>query len=130
MGTNITHLAHAAMVLAMLRIREAIGETLDHGKSTLYSPCWINGRRYLRQAPSDPPPTKSYIPICQSFAPIIFPDLRALILPSLATETEIKNKLIEACRISTNQYSILKNRKSVMPETVALMEDIGRQMAG
>jgi len=47
------------------------------------------------------------------------------VLSPSATKVEIEDKLIEACRIAKDQYSIIKQRKSMMPESVALMEHLG-----
>lgn len=123
--TNITHLAHAAMVLSLLQNTKSSAEN-----GTLYSPCWINGRRYIRsQNPdTDVLPTRTYIPICQSFAPIIFPNLQNLLLPPIWSSEEVRSKLLSACNTATAQYTLLKERKSIMPESVVLMEYLGQCM--
>ncbi|KAH8684788.1 hypothetical protein BGZ60DRAFT_523985 [Tricladium varicosporioides] len=124
---TITHLGHASMVLALLRHARLCPKDLY-----LYSPCWLNGRRYLLYPGSNLqllPPIKSYIPICQSFAPIIFPNIHELALSLEASKDEIREKLVKACHIATEQYVILKTRKSVMPESIALMEYLGSQMS-
>ncbi|KAH6679689.1 hypothetical protein B0J14DRAFT_581367 [Halenospora varia] len=126
-AANITQLGHAAMVLALLRHTELTSEN-----TTLHSPCWLNGRRYLQYPDLDLellPPTNSYIPICQSFTPIIFSDLHELVLSSYALQDEIREKLIIACKAATEQYSILKTRKSVMPQSIAVMEYLGSRMS-
>ena len=126
---NITHLGHAAMVLALLR--NTLLRASRHSSSddlVLYSPCWLNGRRYIQCLDAKPSPKETWIPVCQSFAPIIFSNLHNLVLSLSATKAEIKDKLIQACRVAKDQYSIIKQRESMMPESVALMEYLGNLM--
>lgn len=125
--SNITHLGHAAMVLALLR-----SSRLTNSSSTspqpLYSPCWLNGRRYLRPSDANPFPTQDYIPLCISFAPIVFPDLKEISLSRSANRAVIKSKLAKACKIATEQYGNIKRQKSILPESVLLFESFGEKM--
>ncbi|KAE8453422.1 hypothetical protein EG329_010283 [Mollisiaceae sp. DMI_Dod_QoI] len=125
---NITHLGHAATVVALLR---SIPASLTTSSQTLYSPCWLNGRRYLQSSGAEPgpEPTKSYIPICQSFAPVVFPDLQGLALSSSAGTGEVRDVLVKACRIATAEYGKIKASKSMLPECVVLFEELGEGMA-
>lgn len=123
-NANITHLGHAAMVLALLR-SQPWSQT---SSQALYSPCWLNGRRYLRSSTASPIPTKSYIPVCVSFAPVIFTDLQNFSLPQTATKSEIRATLINACQMATAEYSKIRRRKSILPESIALPEELGRKM--
>ena len=84
----------------------------------LYSPCWLNGRRYLL------PESKPYTPICLGFSPILFPDLQEFSLNQQSTSAEIKAALLKACRIATSEYLKVKNSKSIMPQCIAVMEEI------
>jgi 15-O-acetyltransferase Tri3 len=122
-NATITHLGHAAMVIAMLRSNPPLANS-----NTLYSPCWLNGRRYLISSPNQPSPIKSFIPICLSFAPVVFTGLHELVLGQKATKKDIKGTLVKACRISTNEYLKIKERKSLLPENLAWMEEVGEQM--
>jgi hypothetical protein len=125
---SITHLGHAAMVLALLRNAPAPGLRLVSKNTVLYSPCWINGRRYIRNTDAQSPATKSYIPICQTFAAIIFPNLRDLVLHSKVTQVEKKVKLMKACKIAKEQYGNIRTAKSIMPESVAILELMGSEL--
>lgn len=125
--SNITHLGHAAMVLALLR-SNPLPETPPRSPPPLYSPCWLNGRRYLLSSSTNPVPTKDYIPVCLSFAPIIFPDLRELSLPRSAGAAAIKPMLVKSCKIATAEYGKIKARKSILPECVTLFESLGEKM--
>lgn len=126
-GSNITHLGHASMVLALLR-----SSRLTNSSSTslqpLYSPCWLNGRRYLRPSDANPFPTQDYIPLCISFAPIVFPDLKEISLSRSANRAVIKSKLAKACKIATEHYGNIKKQKSILPESVLLFESFGEKM--
>ncbi|PVH84173.1 hypothetical protein DL98DRAFT_512580 [Cadophora sp. DSE1049] len=128
-SSNITHLCHAAMVLALLRAcPPSSSSSSSPAAQTLYFPCWLNGRRYLKSTPTCPSPKANYIPICLSFAPIIFTNLTELALSSTASRDEIRKKLIKACCMATKQYIGIRERKSMLPECVNLFEDIGRMM--
>ena len=124
---NITHLGHAAMVLALLRFNP-LTEPLSMSPQPLHSPCWLNGRRYLRSSTEHPDPTKDFVPLCISFAPIIFPDLEEISLSLSANRADVKSKLVKACKVATKQYEIIKNRKSMLPECVALFDSFGEKM--
>jgi len=119
-NSNITHLGHAAMVLALLR--SAPLKSYPTAQS-LYSPCWLNGRRYLQH-----PHSKSHIPICLSFAPIVFPDLQELKVEKSAGKASVKQTLMNACGIATQEYMKIRERKNMLPPSINIMEDIGKAM--
>jgi hypothetical protein len=75
-----------------------------------------------------PAPMKDYIPLCLSFAPIIFPDLRELSIPRFAGQAAIKAMLAKACKIATAEYEKIKIRKSMLPECVLLFESFADKM--
>jgi hypothetical protein len=111
------------MVLALLRATSSASLS-----RTLYSPCWLNGRRYLNPFPGHPNPTKSYIPICQSFAPVVFSGLDELVLSPSASKGEIKERLAKACKVATVEYGKIRRRESMLPECVVLFERLGKNM--
>ena len=113
------------MVLAMLRSNPLPDLPLP-ASHTLYSPCWINGRRYIQRFAEMAAPTRSYIPMCQSFAPAIFADLQDLALTPSAMKEEMKKMLVRACGAAAAEYGKTRERKSMMPESVALMEFLGQ----
>ncbi|KAH8601459.1 hypothetical protein B0O99DRAFT_681476 [Bisporella sp. PMI_857] len=82
------------MVIAMLRANPL---PVQGSQRKLYSPCWMNGRRYLL------PESKPYTPICLGFSPILFPDLQEFSLNQQSTSAEIKAALLKACRIATSE---------------------------
>jgi 15-O-acetyltransferase Tri3 len=128
--SSITHLGHAAMVLALLRSNPLPLRQLNTvaKPSPFYSPCWLNGRRYLLSTVERPDPSTDYIPLCLSFAPILFPDLREFPLSLEAGKEEIRSKLVQACSIASESYRKIRNRKSILPECVVLFEDIGQAL--
>ena len=73
----------AAMIVAILRSSPPSGSRT----------------RYLRLADA----TTSYSPVCQSFAPIVFKDLHELNLLSGGDMKVVKEALVEACRITTDE---------------------------
>jgi hypothetical protein len=126
------------MVLATLRARQGepiIGpETISSEESpkldrNWYSPCWLNGRRYLKPFTGPPTlPSQFYVPICQSFAPVIFESISDLRLSPMASKVETKEMLVKTCKMATAEYGKIRERKSMLPESILLMEDIGASM--
>ena len=68
----------------------------------------------------------SYLPICQSFAPVVFDGLQELALNGLVERSEVRKKLIKACKVSTAEYGKIRERKSMLPECVVLFERLGK----
>lgn len=116
--SNITHLGHAAMVLALLSTspdqEHAREESIDW-----CSPCWLNGRRYLML------PTNSFFPNCVSFAPLEFPITSDLRISATISAAELRDKVVKVCKIATAEYKKIRERKSMLPENVARMEKAG-----
>jgi hypothetical protein len=125
---NITHLGHAAMILALLRLEPLPLTNIPEVPCPVYSPCWFNGRRYLKPTGSQPDPLNNYIPLCLSFAPIEFPDLRKLSLSARAEKEEIKTQLVKACRIATERYMNIGKGKDMFSTCVELLEEYGERM--
>ena len=153
---TITHLGHAAMVLAMLRSNPLPRSSAQGQPVPLYSPCWFNGRKYITGAqgvasgPLPPPlllglnfkgvavtqpsvqavqrdPSANYTPLCLSFAPIKFPDLKELSLSSEADDEEIMPLLVKACWIASKQYAKIGKGKNMLTTCVELFEDLGKE---
>lgn len=120
--SNITHLGHAAMVLALLRFLPQNSQPTS--TRALYSPCWLNGRRYLQ----DTGLMRDYVPICQSFAPVVF-DLKEPVVGKEAGKEEVREKLVKACRMATEEYRGIRERRSMLPGCVILFEELGQKMS-
>jgi len=71
---------------------------------------------------------ENYIPLCVSFAPIIFSDLRDLSIQRFAGKAAIKAMLVKACKIATAEYEKIKIRKSMLPECDLLFESFADKM--
>jgi 15-O-acetyltransferase Tri3 len=126
-GSTITHLGHAAMVLALVRCNPP--KTMPTSESLpLISPCWLNGLRYLLASPGHPKPTEDYIPLCISFAPIIFPDIKEFWVSKRARKAEMKFKLLKAWRIATEEYRKINNRPCPLSACIVLFEDLAKKM--
>ena len=67
------------------------------------------------------------MPVCVAFAPVIFPSSE-LIIAENANDAEVTRVVREATRIATEQYKVIRERKSMLPECVVLMEVVGRVM--
>ena len=132
------------MIVAFLRMTP-LPETSSSSPQPLYSPCYLNGRRYLRLPPEPRYQSrswkqpfgeqlltfileKSYIPSCISFAPILFPDLRALSRVGTDGTVTARSMLEEAYKITRSEYGKIKARKNMLPECVALYERLGEDM--
>jgi hypothetical protein len=114
------------MILATLR-SNPLPIPIPENYHVFSSPCWLNGRRYLRPFRGHPEPAMSYIPICQSFAPIDFGIVKDMILSRFATKVEIEYTLIKTSRVATVEYGKVRERKSMLPESVVLLEWLGRK---
>lgn len=72
--------------------------------------------------------TKEYIPICMSFAPIVFTDLANFTVGKEASKDDLKRVLLLAVEQANAEYKILRAAESVLTEFVDIAEEIGRGM--
>jgi hypothetical protein len=99
---TISHLGHAAMVLALLRIRPLPSDTND--AIYLCSPLPVNGRRYLKD-----PGLKRY-GCCQAGAVASFSNLRSWIVDENDREA-VKKTLKSGCRHVKESYDYWLNKE-------------------
>ncbi|EPE25640.1 hypothetical protein GLAREA_01552 [Glarea lozoyensis ATCC 20868] len=118
--TNITSLTHAAMLVAMLRLNPT-------QQQHFYSACWLNGRRYLKSC-TGRDMTKEFIPVCMSFAPIIFEDLTSLTVDKEASKEETGTALLKAVDQANSEYKKLREKESILNEFVSIANQIGRSI--
>ncbi|KAI4244551.1 MAG: hypothetical protein L6R42_010439 [Xanthoria sp. 1 TBL-2021] len=119
---TITSIAHAAFVLAMLKIHPPSNNAssiVTDSPSPFISPLFMNGRRYLDP---DHPQTEDYTPICQANALITFPDINDLLLTPSTPPSQQIHMLEQACRASVISYSRLRERPSIFSESLAKAE--------
>jgi hypothetical protein len=121
----VTHVGHAAMVLAMLQL-QILPSSGSDARYNLYSPCWLNGRRYLLPYGDNNAPLTSYIPFLVSYSPIIFRDLQDFVLRPDTHYSETREMLLKASHMAGEEYGSLKEKKSVLPEMIAIVEE-GRE---
>jgi hypothetical protein len=115
------------MVLAMIH-RQPVSSAASVSDKPLYSPCWLNGRRYLHPFEGHAEPKHSYIPLCTSYGPIVFEDLTTLNVAVEATRAEERSALLKACEMAGEQYRKLREQKSMLPGMIALSENAGKEM--
>ncbi|KAF2427534.1 hypothetical protein EJ08DRAFT_699518 [Tothia fuscella] len=127
-NATVTHVGHAAMVLAMLRLQNL--SSSDKNKHSLYSPCWLNGRRCLTPYGYSRDPRKWYVPCLVSYSPIIFPSLEDLVLRPGASRAEVRDMLVKGCNVAEEGYKELREKTSVLPQMVALVEEDGMKRLG
>ncbi|KAL8777656.1 MAG: hypothetical protein Q9213_007768 [Squamulea squamosa] len=119
---TITSIAHAAFVLAMFKIHapssSAVFTDADPPQPFI-SPLFMNARRYI-----DPnhPQTEGYSPICQANALIIFPSIHNLLCTASTALSEQLDILIRTCQMSHTSYSRLRDRASILSESLAKAE--------
>ena len=120
---TITHLGHAAMILTMLRGQ--IDDITSPGFNTSYfSPCWMNGRPYLCQDKS----VSSYTPVCQALGEVVLSDCEEYIMQMRQPTFKRRDTLIQAAKVVSQSYQALRRKKSILSESVPLMEWLGQEM--
>lgn len=115
-NANITHLAHASMVLAMLRRKRP-----RFAKPTLHSPIWVNGRRYLY------PDCRGLAQVCICFFPVKFEYLPSFYVPREAPSQDVRKALMKAVEVARNEHEKLK-MGSVLTSCVNMFEEMGKDM--
>ena len=116
---TITSIAHAAFVLALFKINppsDTANFTDADTPSNFVSPLFTNGRRYLDP---DHAQTQKYTPICHAIALIIFPSVQSLHLTNSTTPSQKSHLLTQACQTSHTLYSQLRDRNSILSESLA-----------
>ena len=113
LGVSVTHLGHAAMVIAALRRSRPESQPSE---DPLVCPLFFNGRQYLDL---DGLNSGAYLPMCRAMGFIEFNDLNTMSLPKLANEGETYGALIHACHQARNSYQQIKHQSSVLTESFA-----------
>ena len=104
--------------MTLLKAKPPDERPLPHQK-TLVSPLFINGRRYLD--PSQPKST-DHIPMCRAVSAIEFRDVERYICTADDSKTEIREKLKIACEEARRSYQRIREQKSLLTESFAVME--------
>ena len=93
---TVSHLSHAAMVLALLKAQPLPADTPD--SKTIISPLTVNGRRFLRDEYVD----KQY-GVCQTTAVVEFENLKSWMVDELDIEA-LKTTLERGCKLVKKSY--------------------------
>lgn len=116
---TINHLAHAAMVVAMLRAHPPPSSLLE---STLYSASWIDGRKYLREG------YQKFVPNCRAMGEVIFPCLGEYLVRKDSPKEEVRACVLRAWKTAFVSYQRIREQKSLLSESIPLTEYLGDQM--
>ena len=119
-------MGHAAMILTMLNGWTdgvtSTDPTTSH--TSFFSPCWMNGRPYLRECNY----ASSYAPVCQALGEVVLSQCEEYIIQREQPFFKRKEKLILATKVVSRSYCDLKRRKSILSESVPLMEWLGQEL--
>ncbi|KAG9239170.1 hypothetical protein BJ875DRAFT_244575 [Amylocarpus encephaloides] len=119
---TITHLVHAALVLALLsHDSQTPPPTTPTQEETFYSSCWLSGRRYLQDQEGK---RGGHVPVCMGFHPIVFEGLGRLRgeLGACETAGARRRVLVETCKVAMNEYRKLESRNHVLVDFCQLSD--------
>lgn len=117
MGISVTHLGHAATVVATFK-----GSKLeDLPRDGLICPLFLNGRRCLA---SDSVWTKVYLPMCRALGFIEFDDADKLALPKNPTPAATYEALSYACSQAQDSYKKIQGQGSILTESFTGLESL------
>ena len=111
MGVSVTHLGHAATVVAASKSSEVGNRPLG---DRLVCPLFFNGRRYL-----EPDNSKQYLPMCRAMGFVEFHGLETLFPPKQPSQAETYKALIHACYQARDSYQRIHDQTSVLSESFA-----------
>jgi hypothetical protein len=106
-GYTITHLAQAAILLALLKTSPLSQE--DSTENSVVMPLPVNGRRYLREKFAD-----DRYGSCQACAVVVFDRLEQFAIDFEDKET-VLNALVRGMEITRNSYDYWLNKPFLLP---------------
>ena len=118
---TVTHLGHAAMVLAMLKFTP-VEERPTHSTHVV-SPLFINGRRYLDQGV---PESQNYTSLCRAISAIEFRNVEKYVLSDNASKEEVQEKLRLACTEAFRSYQAVRDQKSLLTASFYMTEYLAK----
>ena len=110
MNISVTHLGHAATVIAAFK---GSGQE-DLPRNGLTCPLFFNGRRCLD---SDSKKPRFYLPMCRAMGFIEFTDAEKLALPKHPTAAETHKALAYACHQAQDSYQRIRDQTSILTES-------------
>lgn len=110
------------MIVAMLKQSPQRSETTRI--TPFVSPLFINGRRYLKV---NEPKAKEYLPICLATGVIEFPHIQDYTYDGSADDANVveenaRGALLRACRAAHHSYQKIRERKSILSESLQRAE--------
>ena len=114
------------MILVMLETQTNDLESLystNAPTTPFFSPCWINGRHYLRQGEA----ISSYTPVCQALGEVVLPFNAEPIIHTNQSTTKNKETVVQAAKAVSQSYQTLRRGRSIVSESVPLMQWLGRE---
>jgi hypothetical protein len=124
---TVTHLAHAAMVLAMLRSNPLPD---DYDPSLPFvTRAIVNARTYLEFNKTEGLTENSKTPValCVAVGEVVFPSLKSYQVGSQSTLTEVREKLLAACRAAHDSYLDVRRRNTILLESIPVQEFLAGQ---
>ena len=90
----------------------------------LASPLFINGRRYLKANEAE---AKAYLPICVATGVIEFPHIQDYTYDASADDEDVvrekaRRALLRACHAAHGSYQKIRERKSILSESLQRAE--------
>ena len=134
-GATVTHLCQAAIILALQRRRHSTSSSNPAGDDKVPRPTGtltaINARRFLDVSNSPQPHqelTKTYGPICQALGKMGFEDVNKYAVSPHISDQELMRMLIDAAREVKKNYDLIGQRKTILTETIAIVEQLAEKM--
>jgi hypothetical protein len=106
-GYTITHLAQAAILLALLKTNPLSQE--ESTKNSVVMPLPVNGRRYLRREFAD-----NQYGSCQACAVVVFDRLEQFAI-DFKDKDAVLNALVKGMEITRNSYDYWLNKPFLLP---------------
>ncbi|KAH0543429.1 hypothetical protein FGG08_002287 [Glutinoglossum americanum] len=115
---TVTHLAHAALVLATIEATLPAASIPDGQTFVSVSP--INGREYLQEDYAKG--RKEYLPMCQTLGIITWDNVKAYAFSEGASEAEKLEKLIAATKVAKEEWVANREKDHILPLSITLLD--------
>ncbi|GAD91476.1 conserved hypothetical protein [Paecilomyces variotii No. 5] len=115
---TITHLGHAAVLLSLLKTNPP---PADAPETFCVTASPVNSRRFLQEDYAKG--TKTYYPVCQSTAPLLFENILSYD-PRSCDKEQLREKLARAAKHTKETYDFWMTQPSFLPASVSFMSII------
>ncbi|KAJ9401502.1 hypothetical protein DTO282F9_1699 [Paecilomyces variotii] len=120
---TVTHLGHAAVFLALLKTNPPPADAPETFCTTAMP---VNSRRFLREDYAKA--TKTYYPVCQSSALLLFEDIQSY-APRDCDKEQLREKISRAAKHTKESYDFWMNQPSLLPASISFMSLISTALA-